>query len=82
MATTDRATLYDDLLDLFADSADVNRLLAFQLPADKQRRLEALLRKSKTGSLTSEERGDLDEYERLEHLGRMLKARLRQRHSR
>ena len=31
------------------------------------------------GSLSAAERGELDEYERLEHLGRMLKARVRQK---
>jgi hypothetical protein len=81
MSTTDRPTLYDELLDLYAETADVERLLAFRLPPDKQARLEALLQRSRDGSLTPEERGELDEYEQLEHLGRMLKARLRQKKS-
>jgi hypothetical protein len=79
MATTDQRTLYDDLLDLLVEAADVDRLLAFQLPADKQSRLEELLQKSRDSLLTVEERGELDEYERLEHIGRMLKARLRRK---
>ena len=79
MATTDRPTLYDELLDLYAETADLERLLAFRLPADKQARLESLLQKNRDGSLTSEEHGELNEYEQLEHLGRMLKARLRQK---
>ena len=82
MATTDQPKLYDDLLDLLAQAADVDRLLAFQLPADKQSRLEELLQKSKDSLLTAEEGGELDEYERLEHIGRMLKARLRRKHGR
>jgi len=31
------------------------------------------------GSVSADEHGELEEYERLEHLGRMLKARLRQK---
>ena len=36
----------DELLDLLAEAADRDRLLAFQLPSDKQARLEALLEKT------------------------------------
>jgi hypothetical protein len=79
MATTEQPALYDELLDLLAEAADADRLLAFRLPPDKQARLEALLKKITDGSLTAAERGELDEYERLEHFGRMLKARLRQK---
>lgn len=79
MSTTDQPTLYDELLDVLAETADVDRLFSFRLPSIKQARLEDLLRKSKEGVLTDEERGELDEYERLEHFGRMLKARLRQK---
>lgn len=80
MATTDQPALYDELLDLLAEAANIDRLLAFELPADKQAHLEELLHKNREGSLTAAERGELEEFERLEHLGRMLKARLRQKH--
>jgi hypothetical protein len=81
MATTEQPVLYDELLDLLAGGADIERLLAFKLPAEKQLRLEALLGKNADGSLTEIEHGELAEYERLEHFGRMLKARLRQKPS-
>ena len=48
------------------------RLGASKLPA----------RVNKDGKLTDEECAELEEFERLEHFGRMLKARLRQRQSR
>ena len=78
MTTAGTLTIYDELLDLFAESADAERLLAFRLPPDKQSRLDGLLQKNRDGLLTEAERGELDEFERLEHLGRLLKARLRQ----
>lgn len=71
--------VYDDLLDLLADTTDVERLLAFRLPADRQAQLDSLLQKSRDGTLSEIERGELEEFERLEHLGRMLKARARQK---
>lgn len=81
MATTDIPPLYDELLDLLAECADASRLLSYRLPTETQTRLDLLLQKNRDGSLTTEERGELREFERLEHLGRMLKARLRQKTS-
>jgi hypothetical protein len=66
------------LLDLLVATTDPNRLFSFRIPPEKQARLDDLLQKNRDGSLTSEERGELQEFERLDHLGRMLKARLRQ----
>jgi hypothetical protein len=80
MATMNQPALYDELLDLLAGAVDQNQLLAFELPANKQTRLEELLQKNRDGSLSPTELGELEEFERLEHLGRMLKARLRQKH--
>ncbi|MGE0756761.1 MAG: hypothetical protein AB7F89_05090 [Pirellulaceae bacterium] len=79
MATAEPLPIYDELLDLFAESADLDRLLAFRLPPERQQRLEELLRKNREGTLAERERGELYEFERLEHLGRMLKARARQK---
>ena len=82
MATADQPALYDELLDLLTETTDVSRILAFELPSEKQARLETLIQKSKDGELTDEECAELEEFERLEHFGRMLKARLRQKQSR
>ena len=79
MATAEPLPIYDDLLDLFVDTADVDRLAAFRLPPDKQARLDELLQKNREGLVTDAQRGELQEFERLEHLGRMLKARARQK---
>ena len=79
MSAIDHPALYDDLLDLLAASADVQRVLAFRLSHEKQSRLDALLEKNREGTLTTEEEAELDAYERFEHLVRLLKARLLQK---
>ena len=79
MATIDESAVYDDLLDLLADSAEAERVLAFRLSAVKQARLDALLDKNREGTLTAEEAAELDAYERFEHLVRLLKARVLQK---
>ena len=75
----DDTAIYDDLLDLLAESVQVERVLAFRLSAAKQARLDALLDKNRDGTLTAEERAELDAYERFEHVVRLLKARVLQK---
>lgn len=82
MATAEPLPIYEELLDLLADTTDVDRLLAFRLSKQRQARLDELLQRNRDGLLTESERGQLDEFERLEHLGRMLKARARQKQQR
>jgi hypothetical protein len=79
MAPIDDAAVYDDLLDLLAESADAERVLAFRLSAAKQERLDALLDKNREGTLTAAETAELDAYERFEHVVRLLKARVLQK---
>ena len=76
MATLDTHALYDALLDLLADSADVQRVLAFRLSSLQQERLDILFEKNREGTLTAEETVELDTFERFEHLVRLLKARV------
>jgi hypothetical protein len=75
----DDTAIYDDLLDLLAESAEAERVLAFRLSAAKQARLDALLDKNRDGTLTAEESAELDAYERFEHVVRLLKARVLQK---
>lgn len=76
MSTTGVTPVYDELLDVLAESADVDRLLAFQLSREKQAYLDELLEKNRRGTLSGEAAAELDEFERVEHLVRLLKARL------
>jgi hypothetical protein len=79
MVPIDESAIYDDLLDLLAESVEAERVLAFRLSAAKQARLDTLLDKNRDGTLTAEERAELDAYERFEHVVRLLKARVLQK---
>ena len=79
MSAVHEPAIYDELLDLLADSANAQRVLQYRLSAEQQERLDSLLEKNRAGTLTSEENAELDEFERVEHLARLLKARLRAR---
>ena len=80
MVPMDDTAIYNDLLDLLAESAQAERVLAFRLSAAIQARVDALLDKHRDGTLTAEERAELDAYERFEHVVRLLKARVLQKH--
>ena len=79
MSAIDYPAVYDDLLDLLAESANAQRVLAFRLSDEKQARLDELLEKNRQGTLTAEESAELDAYEQFEHLVRLLKARVLQK---
>ena len=79
MAIPDHPAVYDDLLDVLAEGANVERLLAIRLSAPFQLRLDDLLEKNRDGTLTHKETAELDAYERFEHLVRLLKARVLQK---
>jgi hypothetical protein len=79
MAPIDLHAVYDELLDLLADSADVQRVLAFRLSAMHQDRLDTLLDKHRESTLTAEEKAELEAFELFEHLVRLLKARVLQK---
>lgn len=78
MATTDPAA-YDELLDLFVAPAVAERILAFHPSTAMQARIEALLAKNRDQTLSPEERAELDEFERIEHFVRLVKARVHQK---
>ena len=81
MAAIHHPPVYDELIDLLAESADPERVLAFRLSEEKQAWLNELLEKNRESALTAAESAELDAYEDFEHLVRLLKARLLQKRS-
>jgi hypothetical protein len=79
MSTVEQPPIYGELVDLLAESASSDKLLAFQLSNSNQQRLDDLLSKNRQGTLTSQESAELDAFEQFEHVVRLLKARVRAR---
>ena len=83
MPIAERSAVYDNLLDVLVETSNVERILSFRLSPDQQTRLDELLERNRQDTLTGEESGELDDFERFEHLVRLLKARaLQQRRER
>lgn len=76
MSSTDPVSAYEGLLELLAANADRKQVLGFRLPKDNQHRLDELLNKSRGNTLSERERSELESFEHLEHVVRLLKAKM------
>ena len=69
------AQVYAHTLSFLANGPSPEQLVAFRPTPEMKERLDELLEKSRAGTLTDLERQELEEYERIEHILIMLKAR-------
>lgn len=76
MASNTTDNVLDDLLELLAEGASPERLMDFRLPDAAQKRLDELLEKNRTEQIDDADRAELNSYEQLEHVVRLLKAKL------
>jgi hypothetical protein len=66
-------TAYDEVIDFIAGTSP-EKVIAFRPSAKMQERVSTLLYKEKNATLTTIEKGELDNYLVIEHLMRMAKA--------
>ena len=69
------AQVYAHILSFIANGPTPEQLMAFRPTPEMQARLDELLDKSRADTLSDLERRELEEYERIEHIVIMLKAR-------
>lgn len=72
-------TLFDEVLDFLASTPTPEQIIHFHPSEVSQLRLRDLLDRNQSAALTAEERAELDEFSRLNHLMSMLKIRARKR---
>ncbi len=75
MSTTHLAPVYDYFLAFLVEKATPQEILAFTIPVQEQQRAIILLDKQDEGTLTPEERGELEQMQRVDLLVSALKAR-------
>ena len=76
MSSIDSSPAFDGLLELLATNADPQQILGFHLPEENQRRLDELLAKNQANTLTEADKAELQSFEQLEHVVRLLKAKM------
>ena len=71
--------LYDELLDLLVSNPDPQRIRSFKVSPAVQSRLDLLLEKNRQGTLSEQERAEMESFDRFEHVVCLLKARAMQK---
>ena len=69
---------YEDVIEFLAAGSSPEDILQFRPSAKALRRVRSLLEKNGNGTLSPEEEAELAQYEHIEHLMRLVKARARQ----
>lgn len=76
MSTADQNLAFDGLLDTLARCVDRDAILGFRVSPESQARLDELLERNRSSGLTADELAELETFRQLEHVVRLLKARL------
>ena len=79
MTVSDRPRAYEEIVELLTVEPLPEENINFRPSVAMQERVQELLAKNQSGNLTMDEEAELDEYEHIEHLMRMVKACARQR---
>lgn len=72
-------TAYEEVLDFLSSTPTPEQLVSFRPSSEVQQRLQTLLEKNQEGNLSEQERIELDEFAKVEHFMRLLKAKARQK---
>jgi hypothetical protein len=70
--------IYLNLIDFIAAGTTPEAVADFRPSPEAQQELAALIEREKAGSLSPQEKAELDHFMELEHILRMAKARARQ----
>ena len=79
MRTMSTATpAYFEIIDFIAGGTTVEAVAEFRPSVEAQRRVAELSNREQEGSLSADEKSELDHFMELEHIMRMAKAKARQ----
>lgn len=70
-----RPTAYDEVFEFLTSTPSPEQIIAFRPSEATQERLGYLLDQNRNDKLTTDERTELDEFMKIEHFMRMLKAK-------
>jgi len=70
--------VYEEIIDFLAAGTTPDAIISFRPSQDAKERVEDLIRREKTSSLSVEDADELNHYMQLEHIMRLAKIRARQ----
>jgi len=77
MANAAVRSITEIVTDFLGSAPTLQEIAAYRLPNELQDRAHQLLDKSRSGSLTDEERSEMDQFRQIDHLLTLIKAKAR-----
>ena len=77
MSSLSMSSIYDDLLDFILEQASPEQIIAFKVSPAKQARVDELIERLKTESVSQDEKRELEQIQQFDRLVSLLKARAR-----
>ena len=74
---TPEKTIEDVVTDFLGAAPTLEEIANYRLPDELQTRAHGLLEKNRAGSLSDEERAEMEEFRRIDHMLTMVKAKAR-----
>lgn len=70
-------TIADIVTDFLGAAPSLEEIAAYRLPDELQERAHTLLDKNREGTLSAEERAEMEEFREIDHLLTLIKAKAR-----
>lgn len=77
MANAPVRSITEIVTDFLGSAPTLQEITAYRLPNDLQNRAHQLLDKNRSGSLTDEERAEMEQFRQIDHLLTLIKAKAR-----
>jgi len=77
MQNTPEQTVSDVVTDFLGSAPTLEEIADYRLPYTMQQRAHELLDKNRNGSLTEEERAEMEDFRHIDHLLTLIKAKAR-----
>lgn len=77
MALAPDKSISDVVTDFLSSAPSLNEIAAFRLPEDLQARAHDLLEKNRDGTLSEDERAEMESFRQIDHLMTLIKAKAR-----
>jgi len=75
MTLTPEKTIKDVVTDFLGSAPTLEEIAAYRLPDELQMRAHDLLEKNRTGSLSDDERAEMEEFRQIDHMMTLVKAK-------
>jgi hypothetical protein len=77
MAVAPERTVSDVVTDFLSSAPTLEEIAAYRLPDELQERAHLLLERNRDGTLSVDERAEMEEFRQIDHLMTLVKAKAR-----